>query len=295
MRIKRRLNRHLTSIASRIVRRYGFVLVLKFITIVSLVGQSFAQVREVEISAHTGDLKRYSWDDLGYSSSYRATAADPKTFDRQSSFKMRIGPPDLESRFELQYQRASEGDVVPMFGTTCRVGTIYRNSKLLDVGVPDFGPADGRLIMTAINPPDPQINVPPNCLTIPNGGSVARYDKTWQTPFYRVEVESISIRDGTPVARFKVFVANFRGVKRQLEPGGKSSVDLKTLDRLEVPASFRVFIEGKEVFRDLERFRVKHIVLPDPQKHIMGWVSLEPMHEHWNKPPATKDVTPPTK
>lgn len=109
-------------------------------------------------------------------------------------------------------------------------------------------------------------------------------------------MESISTRDGTPIARFKVFVANFRGVKRQLEPGGKSSVDLKTLDRLEVPASFRVFIEGQEVFCELERFRVKHIVLPDPQKHIVGWwVSIEPMHEQWNKPPEPKDVRPSTK
>ncbi|TXT29060.1 MAG: hypothetical protein FD138_2484 [Planctomycetota bacterium] len=247
-------------------QRYRCLTMTGFFVIIVLADVSFAQVREIEVGCHAGDLKRYSWDDLGYSGSYLATAIDRKTAKRKTTFEMRIGPPDLESRFHLYFPLASEGDVVPMFGTTCQVGVIYANSHIVDVGVPDFGPADGTVKMTPIKLLDPNIKVLPNCLTIPHQGRAFRRDPKWQP-------------------RLKVIGVNYRGVKKQAEVNADLTVELKVLDRLEVPASHRVFIEGQEVFRDRERFVVKHIVLPDSQKHIMGWVSLEPMHEKWDKPP----------
>lgn len=278
----------LSLFADRTLQRNRFLVMTGFIAVVALGDISFGQVREIEVGCHAGDLKRYSWDDLGYSASYLATAVDRKTAKRKTSFQMRVGPPDLESRFHMYFPLSAEGDIVPMFGTTCQVGVIYANSILVDVGIPEFGQCDGILKMASIKLADPNIKVPSNCLTIPNGGRVSRFDKTWQTGFYRLDVESIFEREGTPFAKLKISVVNFRGIQRKTEPGVSKSIELKVLDRLEVAASYRVFIEGEEVFRDREHFRVKHIVLPDLQKHVIGWVSLEPTYENWSKPPNTK-------
>ncbi len=264
-------------------------LAVAFLSLIRASGPAYSQETAYEVRwTNPVELKVRGWDSLGYDASYVSRPGDQKLRKLNARFETGFGPLDSEIRFKAYYPVCSAGDIIPMFGTTCRVGPVPPNSKVQDSGIDENGPNPGRVKLTAIKASDPKVVVIPDCLTIPNKGAVIRldmaFDREWHHPSYRLDVESIFEREGKPVARIKMRVLNFRGVKREAETSETSMLELSVGERLQIPPSYRLFGDEKEVMREKEIYLVKHLVLPDDDNKIIGWGSFEPLLVKWAKP-----------
>ncbi len=275
--------------ASRLMQPRKFVAIFGIAVVWFLANHCPAQEKPektVEITSYPErDLKCYEWDGMGYSSEYACTRIDPKSRKRQARFTAHFGPLKTEMPLKVRYPLASEGDVIPMFGTTWLVGHVEQNSLEQESGVAVDGINLGVVKLTKTKLADSAIMVPPNCLVIPNQGKASRYQSRWITkPLYHATAEELFQRDGVAMVRFQLTLVNQHGVKREAKIAEKSTVELKVGDQLRVEDSYRVFADGKEPLRGREIYVVKHIVLPNAEKHIMGWVALEPKTEEWPNP-----------
>lgn len=192
---------------------------------------------------------------------------------------IRVWSMDADGRIAFRidnYPSASKGDVVPLFGAIARLGEVTSDQGRPGADGGDEPDADtNSLFLTTISAKELGCQPVENCLTIPvqtipHQTYATRFEPDWKTVKYGIEVSKVEIVNGQK--RCNLLIGAKEVTRRSFHIG----------DTFQVDEQLKTDKNGNPV--PPESFKIKDIVIPDPARQVIGWVTLQPMMKDW---PAT--------
>ena len=232
-------------------------------------------------------------EEILYGGQYHCTTADANG-KRRARLETVLRPLLGKARIEVIDMYAREGEVIPFFGRVCEVGEVAANSLQPDGLATEYHDNPGRLHLRVLtdeecvaklgNPNSAQMVA--SSIVVLVGARLYRDedfldrgvdDHLRFKTLFRLRFPAIHVVNGCPICELQIDAIDRKGYGPN--PGGaiqKQVVKIGVGDTFVVPGNVKGMVPRKS-----ETWRVKDIVVPDPKKRVIGWVSLDPDFDGW--------------